>query len=167
MKQNKIGQHMLARLKLTLLCSALLYLYITPVSAQTIEEIQALDLGRVAILDNTNAGTISINRDSFTSTTGGVRLLQVGQPAIIRAEGYEPNRRLFITVQATQGGTVTQQVSQEQFIVQGYDAEEFVTTDENGNIDFAVGGTFSTSGSGSTNFRDTVFNATYTVTVNY
>ena len=74
MKQNKIGQHMLARLKLTLLCSALLYLYITPVSAQTIEEIQALDLGRVAILDNTNAGTISINRDSFTSTTGGVRL---------------------------------------------------------------------------------------------
>jgi hypothetical protein len=134
---------------------------------QTIEEIQALNLGKVAITDNTSVGTISINRDSFTSTSGGVRLLEVGQPAIIRAEGFDSNRRLFITVQATQGATVTEQVSQQQFAVQGYDAEEFVTTDENGSVDFIVGGEFATSGLGSTNFRDTVFTATYTVTVNY
>ena len=140
----------------------------TPVSfAQTIEEIQALNLGRVAVTDNSSVGTISINRDSFTSTSGGVRLLQVGQPAIIRAEGYDANRRLFITVQATQSATVTEQVSQQQFTVQSYDSEEFVTTDENGNVDFIVGGMFATSGNGSTNFRDTVFRATYTVTVNY
>ncbi|MDT0582881.1 MULTISPECIES: hypothetical protein [Alteromonadaceae] len=135
--------------------------------AQTVEEIQALDLGTVAVLDNSTVGTIEIDLDSFTRTSGGVRLLQVGQPAIMRAQGFDPERRLYITVQANQGGTVTDQVSQEQFVVQRYDAEEFVITDESGNVDFVVGGVFATSGSGGTNFRDTVFRAQYTVTVNY
>lgn len=159
-KNNRIG----------LLASSLLVLISCPwqtLNAQTVEEIQALDLGTVAVLDNSTAGTIEIDLDSFTRTSGGVRLLQVGQPAILRARGFVPERRLYITVQANQGGTVTERVSQEQFVVQRYDAEEFVITDESGNVDFVVGGVFATSGSGGTNFRDTVFRAQYTVTVNY
>jgi hypothetical protein len=93
--------------------------------------------------------------------------LAPGRPAIFEARGFDANRRLFISVQANQAGTVTSEVSQEQFTVQAYDAEEFVTTDAQGNVDFVVGARFATSGSGSENFRDTVYSATYTVTVNY
>jgi hypothetical protein len=134
---------------------------------QTLEESQALDLGRIAVIDNDSVGTIFINKDSFTSVSGGVRILTTGRPAIFEARGFDSNRRLFISVQPNQAGTVTSDVSQEQFTVEAYDAEEFITTDAQGNADFVVGARFATSGSGSENFRDTVYSATYTVTVNY
>jgi hypothetical protein len=137
------------------------------VSSQTLEESQALDLGRIAVIDNDTVGTVFINKDAFTTVSGGVRILVPGRPAIFEARGFDSNRRLFISVQANQAGTVTSEVSQEQFTVEAYDAEEFITTDAQGNADFVVGARFATSGSGSENFRDTVYSATYTVTVNY
>lgn len=164
---KKIRPMVILRNSLRALTFSISLTFVSSTMSQTIEEVQSLELGIVAVLDNSSVGTIEINRDSFTRTSGGVRLLQVGRPAIIQARGYDSNRRLYISVQANQGGTVTEQISQEQFTVQSYDTEEFVTTDENGSVDFVVGAVFATSGSGSTNFRDTVYNATYTVTVNY
>lgn len=140
---------------------------VLPCFAQTLEETQALDLGTIAILDNTNVGTISVNKDDLVRTTEGVRVIVFGRPAIFQARGFDSNRRLYITVQANQGGTVTDLVSPEQFTVQSYDADEYVTTDDQGDVEFSVGAVFATSGSGSTNFRDTDFSARYSVTVNY
>jgi hypothetical protein len=142
-------------------------LFVPFLFAQTIEQSEALDLGTVAVLDNSEVGTISINRTAFIRTTGGVRLLRAGRPGVFSARGFDSNRRLYITVQANQSGTVTTEVSSQQFTVQSYDHEEFIVTDDDGNADFSVGAVFATSGSGPTNFRDTVYAATYTVTVNY
>jgi hypothetical protein len=135
--------------------------------AQTLEQTEPLNLGTIAILDNSIVGTININKDAFVRTTGGVRVLTFGTPAIFEAKGFDNNRRLYITVQANQSGTVTSEVSAEQFAVQSYDASDYITTDSQGNAEFSVGAIFATSGSGSKNFRDTVFSATYTVTINY
>lgn len=136
-------------------------------AAQTLDESQALNLGTIAITSNDSVGFIEINKDAFISTSGGVRILIPGTPAIFEARGFDANRRLYITVQANQGGTVTGEVSPEQFVVESYDADEFITTDNSGSADFVVGARFTTSGSGSENFRDTTYTARYTVTVNY
>ena len=134
---------------------------------QTIEESQALDLGTIAIIDNTYIGTINISKEGVVSKTGGIGILRYGSPALFQVRGFDSNRRLYISVQANQSGTVTNEVSAEQFTVQSYDSSEYITTNEQGDAEFSVGAIFATSGSGSSNFRDTVFSAAYAVTVNY
>lgn len=150
------------------LITAVLVLFHVPSLAQVIAQTQALNLGTVAVLDNSTVGTISINNDALVQTTGGVRVLISGTPAIFSVTGFDSERRLFITVQANQSVTTTTLFSPEQFIIQSYDSSASITTNEVGDGEFSVGATFATSGSGSVNFRDGVqYQASYSVTVNY
>lgn len=155
------------KIKLRYITATLVCCSSSSTTAQDIELLQALHLGTIAVIDNSTVSTVKITKEGLARATGGIHFIQTGQPAIFEATNFDPNRRLYINVTVLQSGTVTTMVSPEQFSIQEYDHLEFIQTDNQGTAQFLVGATFATSGSSSEGFRDTQYNANYSVTINY
>jgi hypothetical protein len=135
--------------------------------SQTLAEIQALNFGTVVVASNSSVNTISIDKEGNYRITGDVYVIEAGEPAIFEASGFLGNQQLNITITSGQSATSTVEFSPEQFSVQEYKSEDLVKTNATGSATFFVGGVFTTSGNGSTNFRDSEYNANYTVTINF
>jgi hypothetical protein len=135
--------------------------------SQVLTETQALDLGTVVVASNDSVNTVSIDKEGNYRTTGGIYVIEIGEPSIFEASGFAGNQRLNITVTAGQSTTTTAAFSPQQFNVQSYQAQDFINTNAQGIATFLVGAVFATSGNGSINFRDTQYTANYTVTINF
>lgn len=147
--------------------SILVVLFSSFCFSQSLTETQTLDLGTVVVARNDSISTVSIDKDGNYRTTGSIYVIKGGEPAIFEASGFAGNLRLNITVTSAQGTTTTSAFSPEQFIVQSYEAQDFVKTNPLGNATFIVGAIFATTGSSSLNFRDTQYTARYAVTINF
>jgi hypothetical protein len=135
--------------------------------SQSLSEIQTLDLGTVVVANNNSISTISIDKEGNYRTTGGIYVIKPGEPGIFEVSGFLGNQGLNITITAGQGATSTVEFSPEQFTVQSYETVDFIKTNALGVATFMVGAVFATSGNSSTNFRDTQYNASYTLTINF
>lgn len=138
-------------------------------SAQTplLEEISKIDFGTIAIVNNDGPRRIILDRAGNYQVAEGIYVLRRGQAGLFRVSGFAGNVRLFVTVTPSQGSTTTDEFSQEQFSVISYDHRESVTTNGLGESEFLVGGIIETSGSGTTNFRDTTYTTQLRVSIDF
>lgn len=138
-------------------------------SGQTplLEELRKIDFGTVAVINNDIPRRVVIDRAGNYAVSEGIYTLRQGQAGLFRVSGYAGNIRLFVTVTASQSTTTTENFSPEQFTVVSYDHRESVTTNGLGISEFLVGGIIETSGSGTTNFRDTIYTTQLRVSVNF
>jgi hypothetical protein len=132
-----------------------------------LEEITKIDFGTVAIVNNDSPRRIILDRAGNYQVGTGIYILRRGQAGVYRISGFAGNVRLFITVTASQGSTTTEDFSPEQFTIISYDHSESVTTNGLGVTEFLVGGIIETSGSGTTNFRDTTYTTQLRVSIDF
>ncbi|MBM6549636.1 DUF4402 domain-containing protein [Marinomonas ostreistagni] len=146
---------------------ALLLFFCANVCLADITEIEPLAFGRIAIIDNDSPEYISISHVGVVSTSGSILVIErpeVGEFLFSNLPAYQ---RLNLSARPTQATSSSVQYSSEQFRLTAIDLPSAIDTDGNGEARIQVGGTLSTSGSGSTRYIDTQYRIRYQITIDY
>lgn len=149
------------------ICLFFLIMFSQSIKAQIFEEIEPVNFGTVAIVDNRQPLNLIIDSAGNYIISEGMYALVRGEPGIFRASGLAPNTRFFISLTPIQSRTVTETYSPEQFTVVSYNHQPSITTNGLGVAEFEVGGVFQTSGSGTTNFIDKKYTARFRVSIDF
>ena len=172
-----------------------------PFTHADIFEVQALDFGTIAVIDNSSAESLTI--DKFGNTTVSSRLLVVSPPMPGRflIDNLAPNTGISISM-SHNASTMTPLISSQEFFTfsltdysdylvanvignsiengklveskslfnkakglvnKGTDYSDYLVADANGEAELLIGGTITTSGSGSLNFAQTDYRINYRV----
>jgi len=126
-------------------------------------ELQALDFGTIAVTDNSSAASLTI--DKFGNTTVSPHLLVVSQPIPGRflIDNLAPNTGISISM-SHNASTMTPLISSQEFFTFSLtDYSDYLVADANGEAELLIGGTITTSGSGSLNFAQTDYRINYRV----
>ena len=132
-----------------------------------ITEISALSFGTIAVSNNQSSEYVSISHTGTRSNSSGIHVINSAQVGEYALSNYPASQLVFLTATVVQSTTNSQLVSTEQFRLTATSIANSITTDASGNGTFYVGGTLSTSGSGSTLFVDTTYRINYQISVNY
>ena len=130
--------------------------------------IDKLDFGSLAIVDNTTTSDISIS--SATNQiiiSNGFRILMPGTRGEFLLTGYPNYTPVYTTASVLVAETSSLTPPSEQFTLIAIESTPSVTTDGTGLATFYVGGTLRSSGSGSGQYFDAVYTATYKVDINF
>lgn len=130
-------------------------------------QIRPLDFGDIAIIDNTAAHTLSIDRLGNISVDSGIRIIRPGQPGEFEASGFAGNVELFITSQVISDVMNPGRVSGEYPNLVSLATAASVRTESDGTAIIFVGGTIQTSGSGSLDFVDETYSSDIRITINF
>jgi hypothetical protein len=126
-------------------------------------EIQALDFGTIAVTDNSSAESLTI--DKFGNTIVSSKLLVVSPPTSGRflIDNLAPNTGISISM-SHNASTMTPLISSQEFFTFSLtDYSDYLVADANGEAELLIGGTITTSGSGSLNFAQTDYRINYRV----
>ncbi len=132
-----------------------------------ITQLTPLSFGTVAVSDNTAAQTINVTTSGRAYYSNYVHPIQDAQRGVYLLSNFPTNQILSVTTQAISSTTTSSQASSEQFSLTNVNTTTYVTTDASGEATIYVGGTLSTSGSGSSAFSNTQYTAQFQITVNY
>lgn len=130
-------------------------------------QIRPLDFGDIAIIDNSAAHNLSIDRLGNINVDIGIRIIRPGQPGEFEASGFAGNVELFITSQVISDVMNPGRVSGEYPNLVSLDTAASVRTESDGTAIIFVGGTIQTSSSGSLDFVDDTYNSDIRITINF
>ena len=146
---------------------ALAMLFVPVLLKAEIFELQALDFGTVAVVDNRTAGTLTIDKFGNTSVSSQLRVVSPPVPGRFLIDNLAPNTGISISL-AHNANTMNPLVtSQEFFTFTLTDYSDYLVADANGEAELLVGGTITTSGSGSLNFAQTDYKINFRITFLY
>jgi len=147
------------------LASALLF---SSLAFAGITVIDKLNFGTIAVLDNTTPSDITIN--SITNQiiiTNGIRVLIPGNRAEFLLTDYPTYTQVFTSANIVIAETSSPTPPSEQFTLINLETVPSVMIDGTGFASVFVGGTLRTSGSGTGQYFDAVYTATYELEVNF
>nr|WP_241664413.1 DUF4402 domain-containing protein [Ningiella ruwaisensis] len=132
-----------------------------------ITELQSLNFGTIALVDNSSVGDIIVDKFGNVTSTSHFRVVIPPQPAHFLIDGLAPNTGVSIAIShsATQMSPLTS--SPETLTFSLIESAEYVVADANGEAEIKIGAKLSTSGNGSLNFAQTDYRINYQVTFLY
>jgi len=149
--------------------SLLTTLFLLPsLSMAGVTTIDKLNFGTLAIVDNATTSDISIN--SATNQiliTNGFRILVPGNRAEFLLTSYPNYTTVYTTATVLVAETTTLTPPSEQFTLISVESTPSAVTDGTGLATIYVGGTLRSSGSGSGQYLDAVYTATYELNINF
>ena len=143
-----------------------LLLYV-PFSFSGITTIEALSFGTIAVLNNDSTSDITISPANNITITNQIRILVPGTRGEFLLTNYPAHIQVSITANIVAAETVSATPPSEQFTLINIDTAPSVTTDGTGIANIYVGGTLRTSGSGSGQYFDSTYTATYELDINF
>lgn len=151
----------------TITISVGLLCLVSNLHAQSLEETQPLSFGTLVVLDNSTSGSVEIDEVGNVSISNHFATIESPQYGVVQLSGFPPNAELFITPIIMQSQLSADIVSPEQFTLSSINTVSSVVINSDGTDEIRVGGEITTSGSGSMNFADADFSASYSLTFNY
>lgn len=146
---------------------ALLLLLGADACVADITEVEPLEFGKIAIIDNDNHEYVSISHIGVVSTSNSVLVIERPKVGEFLFSNLPTYQRLNLSARPIQATSNSVQYSSEQFRLTDIDLPAAIDTDANGEAMVQVGGTLSTSGSGSTRYIDTQYLIRYQITLDY
>jgi hypothetical protein len=127
-------------------------------------ELESLNFGTIAVVDNNNIGTLTIDRFGNTTVSPQLRIISPPTAGRLLIDGLAPNTG--ISVSLSHGATQMTPLitSQEFFSFTLNNYSDYLVADENGEAEIRIGATISTSGNGSLNFAQTDYQINYQIT---
>jgi hypothetical protein len=129
--------------------------------------VDTLSFGTVAVLDNASASEITVSLTNQVSGTNYIRILIPGHRAEFLLTSYPTHTTVFTTVNVLVAETSSPATESAQFTLVNLETAPSVTTDGTGFATVYVGGTLQTSGSGSGQYFDSTYTATYELDLNF
>ena len=129
--------------------------------------IETLSFGTVAVLDNSSTSEVTVTSTNTVSCTNHIRILIPGHRAEFLLTSYPTYTTVFTTVNILSAETTSPATASEQFTLINLEIAPSVTTDGTGFASVYVGGTLRTSGSGSGQYFDSSYTATYELNLNF
>ncbi|TPE54518.1 DUF4402 domain-containing protein [Maribrevibacterium harenarium] len=151
-------------LSLILICTAT---FLSDVVKADITEVTPLSFGTIAVTRNQSVEYVAIDYNGNVSRSSGIHVISAPQVGEYTLSNYPANQLVFLSATSVQATSNSVMISPEQFRLTATSIPNSLTTDGSGNGSFYVGGTLSTSGSGSTVFVDTTYRINYLISVNY
>nr|WP_297347869.1 DUF4402 domain-containing protein [uncultured Glaciecola sp.] len=151
-------------LKPILLCCGTLFF--SSVGHATITTLQSLDFGIIVVTKNNSASSLSIDPAGNIQVIGDIAIIAPGNQAVYEVSDYPPNTSISIEVTALTSSMIPSIASEETFSFSVITTGNSVMTDSNGVALLGVGGTITTSASGSTRFSDADYSADIQITIN-
>ena len=149
--------------------SLLVILFIlSSLSIAGVTTIEKLNFGTLAIVDNTTPSDITIN--SATNQiiiTNGFRVLLPGNRAEFLLTNYPNYTPVFTTATILVAETTSLTPPSEQFTLINIESTPSTTTNGTGLATIYVGGTLRSSGSGTGQYFDAIYTATYELEINF
>jgi hypothetical protein len=142
-------------------------LILQSVAHADIFEVQKLDFGTIAVIENNTSESLTI--DKFGNTAVSAHLLVVSPPISGRflIDSLAPNTGISVSM-SHNASTMTPLISSQEFFTFSLtDYSDYLVADANGEAELLIGGTITTSGSGSLNFAQTDYTINYRVTFLY
>lgn len=137
-----------------------------PPASATINVINTLSFGNIAIGNNSTPSEITVQTNGQVSNTNHIWRLEPGHPAEIVLTDYPPYVELTTTVSIIQSETTVVSGNTEQFTLTEVYTAPSVVTNIAGEATVYIGGTLRTSGN-SGNYLSTQYQALYKLTISY
>lgn len=150
----------------TVVTFLLILLFSNTVQSQLVE-LRPLNFGQLAITSNDSANQLSMDYLGNLAFDPPIRIITRGEPGLFVASGFAGNVQLFVTTAIQNTVMNPGLVSGEYMQLIALDVPASVFTQPDGTAEIPVGGTISTSGSGSTTFADATYVSTIRVTINF
>lgn len=137
-----------------------------PVIADVVEA-RSLSFGSIAIISNNSQEFVRISHTGNVSTSTHVMVVTPPITGEFILSNFPANQRLSISGQAILPSSISSQYSSEQFSLTDVDVPSAIFSDTSGSAILPIGGTLSTSGSGSNSYIDTDYTIRYQISINY
>jgi hypothetical protein len=138
-------------------------LFFQSIGYAEIYEIQALDFGTIAVIDNSSAASMTIDKFGNTTVSAHLRIVSPPIPGHFLINDLPPSTGISINMSHNSNTMTPLSSSQEFFTFSLTDYTDYLVTDVNGEAELLIGGTITTSGSGSLNFAQTDYRINYRV----
>ena len=143
-------------------------LVLSNVSIAGVTTIEKLNFGTLAIVDNTVQSDISISSaTNQISITNGFRVLVPGNRAEFLLTSNPNYTPVYTTATVLVAETTSLTPPSEQFTLINVESTPSATTDGTGLATIYVGGTLRSSGSGTGQYFDATYTATYKLDINF
>lgn len=126
----------------------------------------AFDFGTLAITDNTNVSSMQILRSGKTTTAGDIYILKIGQPGVYTLTELPPFAIVGISAELPAYSS-SQIVGTQQLTISAVDMAENLRVNENGTVQFKVGGVLQTSGAGGTYVGPATYQIRLNISITY
>lgn len=131
-----------------LLIAALCLPAFTARAAPQIEALQGLDFGILAVTSNATPSTVKVSPRGSTSYGTGFIFIAAAQPGRYRLSGYPPFTDIGLSMSAAQLNVNGTGPSETLTVSAAVTAPQTLRTDQNGTVEFDLGATLTTSGTG-------------------
>jgi hypothetical protein len=151
-------------LKPILICCGTLFF--SNVGNATITTLQSLDFGIIVVTKNNSASSLSIDPAGNIQVIGDIAIITPGNQAVYELSDLAANSSISVEVTALTSSMIPSIASEETFSFSVITTGNSVMTDNNGVALLGVGGTITTSASGSTRFSDADYSVDIEITIN-
>lgn len=128
-----------------------------------ITELQALNFGTVAVISNNSAASLTVDKFGNFNVSSQLRSVTPPTPGRFLVNNLAPNTGISISM-SHNATTMTPLISSQEFFTFSLtDYSDYLVADGNGEAELFIGGTITTSGSGSLNFAQTDYRINYRV----
>jgi hypothetical protein len=145
----------------------LLLLPLNMPNAQVIQQLQPLSFGTIAIVNNSQAGTLTIDRFGNVTSNTNFRIVLPPQEAVFQLYNLAPNTGVSITLSHSSNQLRPVGTSGEYLEFTLTDYSRYLVVERDGTVEFRVGGTVSTTGSGSLNYAQAEHSIVYRINLLY
>lgn len=136
-------------------------------SYSAVSDVSELSFGTIAVLNNDVVSEISISTTNQINITNSIRVLSPGQRGEYFLSSFPAHTQLFTAANIIITTTYSVAPASEQFTLSALFIEPSVTTDALGTATIYIGGTLQTSGTGSGQYYDTLYDIDFELTINY
>lgn len=148
----------------------LIYLLLFTLSAnclsQIVEEIP-ISFGTIALVNNDTQGSLSIDIFGNVSVDSNFRVITPGNFGVFQVSGLPANSSLAVDVSVTNPSMNPGRAFVETFVFSVTSFDALARANASGDATVRVGGTITTSGSGSRNFEQASYESQIRVTINF
>jgi hypothetical protein len=126
-------------------------------------DVQPLNFGTIAVINNSAAASFTIDKFGNTTVSPQLRIVSPPSPGRFLINNLAPNTGISISM-SHNATTMTPLISSQEFFTFSLtDYSDYLVADANGEAELMIGGTITTSGSGSLNFAQTDYRINYRV----
>lgn len=149
-----------------LICLVILLLLSNAASAQIVEDVP-ISFGTVAVVNNDSSGSLSVDIFGNLSVDSNFRVITPGNFGVFSISGLPANSSLPVEISVTNPSMNPGRAFNETFVFSVNSFDQTARADARGEATIRVGGTITTSGSGSRNFEQASYESQIRITINF